>query len=80
MTRKVYRSLVVLTVVLVAGWGVNSSQRLMLTAMGVDSLGQFIVGIFANYLGIAGTGVNGPVLYAFRSVHLPVTSGKSTVK
>jgi hypothetical protein len=57
---------VVITLVVVCGWAFNAVLKIVLYSMGVDSFGQFMTITFGNYLIVAASSINAPVLFAFR--------------
>src|ERR1700733_14645604 len=66
-TRRVFKSLVVITLVVICGWSLNSGVKIVLNTMGVDSFGQFLDTVYVSYLVSIASTVNAPVLYAFSS-------------
>jgi hypothetical protein len=65
-TRRIFRSLVVILLVVLGGWTANAVMKLSMTPLGVSPFGQYLATIMGGWIVQAAAGVTAPVLYAFR--------------
>jgi len=66
-THRVYRSLVVISLIVLGGWTSNALTKFVLKAMvGISNFIQLMATFVGSYLVVFAAGVNGPVLYVFR--------------